>query len=169
MGWTVYVKKNKEGEDLLKMILQEPQSTFSGIVESFEKASIFSGESYMTKGKKTIKGRGKILRQLIQESKVSRAQPYHRQQQPQASPYDSYDNMMYDTIFSKDQDEEIDEKQAKLKQREEISKRAEEMQQAREKSRPPAKVPKDEPQHYQEEYQDEDALDAYLMNEIKQK
>lgn len=142
MGWTVYIKDNNEGQELLKILTREPNGTFTNIVESFEKASMFTKDSFMKRGKKVVRGKEKILRSLMQEARSVR-KPIVRQ--PKQDFSDDYNNMMHDIMFDKGDDEDDDVEQTiKTRQKEEIDKKANHMQEIRSKSRPPAKVPKEE-------------------------
>jgi len=145
MGWIVYIKDNKDGIDLLKIITQEPNKTFAGIVESYEKAGIFSKDSYMKKGKKIIRGSQKILRILSEESRINRRPPPPKKQSsPLEYPNLDYENSMYDTMFSGEQDDEVDEKQSSAQIREARERRAAEMMEKRKNVRPPPRIPKEE-------------------------
>jgi len=142
MGWTVYIKDNSEGQGLLRIITQEPNGTFTNIVESFEKTGLFAKESFMKKGKKIVKGNQKILRVLMQEARPPRKQT----NQPKQVYTEDYNNIMHDIIYNKDDDEDDGdiEQTIKTRQKEEIDKRANQIQESRNKTRPPAKVPKEE-------------------------
>ena len=158
MGWIVYVKNNKEGIDLLKIINQEPARTFSDVVESFEKARMFTNQSYMKKGKKIVRGHQKILRTLLQEAK-----PRPQQRRPISNPMDGYESMVHDIMNDDTQDEE-EELQSPASRREELEKKAAAMQENRNKTRPPARVPKDEVPETYDSYSQEEAMDEYLKS-----
>ncbi len=166
MGWTVYIKDNSDGLDLLKIITQESNNTFTGIVESYEKAGFLTKDSYMKKGKKTIRGNQKILRALMQE-----ARPTRKQMQRSTKPIqnDDYNNIMHDIIFSGEQDDDDNEQDIKIKQKEEIDEKVNRMQNVRDKSRPPAKVPKEEKMesiYSNDDMKAEDDMNDYLNNLI---
>lgn len=166
MGWTVYIKDNSDGLDLLKIITQESNNTFTGIVESYEKAGFLTKDSYMKKGKKTIRGNQKILRALMQE-----ARPTRKQMQRSTKPIqnDDYDNIMHDIMFNGEQDDDDNEQDIKIKQKEEIDEKVNRMQNVRDKSRPPAKVPKEEKMesiYSNDDMKAEDDMNDYLNNLI---
>jgi hypothetical protein len=167
MGWTVYVKDNDEGQDLLKIITQEPPHTFTNVVESFEKAGAFTKQSYMKKGKKIVKGNQKMLRILMQEAKPSKQT---RRQQPPPIQQNSYENIMHDIIYSGDQDDDDVEQNVKVRQKEELDKKAVQLEETRGKTRPPPKVPKDEKMedlYATDDLRAEDDMNDYLMSLVK--
>jgi hypothetical protein len=170
MGWTIYVKDNDDGKEFLEIITREPPGTFTSVVEVFEKASMFANDSYMKKGKKTVRGKQKMLRVLMQEARPVRKQIA---MPPEKSYNNVYDNMMHDVMFSSDQDEDDGDntQDIKIRQKEEIDKKASEMQAIREKSRPPPKVQKDsyadDPEYNESPELEEDRMNDYLSDLIK--
>lgn len=140
MGWTIYVKKNREGMELLKIITREPAGSYSGVIKSIEVAGFWDNDSYMVQKKKKIKGTKKILYTIVQEKK-RRAPP------PRAQPrmnYSMQDYELYTQAQALRKDDSDNEKDTAKEYKESLMKRAQEMQEKRQKTIKPASRPSEE-------------------------
>lgn len=166
MGWTIYVKNNKDGIQLLKMLNSEAPRTFTGIIDSIEKASLFSGDSYMTQKKKTIKGTKKIYYTVMQAVRNSRA-PKRSYQEHQYSPPMDYESHSMMHALDKDSDEDGP---PPPNYKEELSRRALEIQESRQKVKAPVTPSKDDIKNEQKyTYDDPDMLEEDRMEEFFKK
>lgn len=166
MGWTIYVKDNKDGLQLLKMITREPPRTFSGIVDSIEKASFFAGDSYMVQKKKNIKGTKKIYYTIMQAVRNSRVQPKRNYSENQYTPTIDYESQSMMQALDGDDDEPAPPPNYK----EELSRRATEIEKHRQGARPAKTPTKEEIKNEQQyAYDDPDILEEDRLDEFFKK
>lgn len=111
MGWSLYIKNNEEGIHLLKMIVSQPKGSFTGLVDSIEKASMFDSDSYMKQRKRTVRGAEKIFYTLMQAKKPSRPS---RVIEPS---YDYEKEYMMQAVSGEDDEEPVDTSKEDLMQK----------------------------------------------------